>query len=495
MNLERIWLLTIEALDAMNTPVVLRFSSGDYTDPSGNYYDLRIKQPALFTSGAYTGSVIQSGSRTAFGETVLINADGGLDYLADYAVDGRVSVLSIIGEDGTITPIIQGTVRGLAFQEKLISVLLRDPQEVLEQDHPHNTYLGNNILPDGLEGTENDLKGRVKPKIYGKVRSATPSLVNTSELIYEVHDTTISPMIDVTIVDVYDRGVMLTKHTHYTTLAAFLAASVPSGHYATYEGYFKLGSTPTGTITCDVDSVKHLLGDVFELLAIEAGYTLNATDKTTLNTYGSVQFFMKEITKTSRVFDLFATSVGGYWYFEGNVIRAKQLVSPTSTSSLIEDYQIISISRNSTGAGENGIPVYSVKLKADKIETVQNDLAGAVDDTYRARVSVEYREALFTNSSVKIRHPLSKEMELTTALFSLTDAQTQAQRIQQLLGVRRDSVNLNIRLDESTINEIAIGKQLTLNSYKFGYSVPRNFIVLGYTLNAKLFRVELSLWG
>lgn len=498
MILERIWLLTIEALDGANTPVTLRFASGDYTDPSNNYYDLRIKQPALFTSGAYTGSVIQTGSRTAFGETVLVNVDGGLDYLADYAVDGRAAVLSLRDEDGIITPIIEGTVQNLSFDNTTVSVRLRDPQEQLSINHPVAEYLGNNSPPNGVEGTADDIKGRIKPKVYGKVRNASPILVNSVQLIYEVHDYSVSSGVNISVVSVYDRGVPLTFGTARASLAALYAGTPAAGTYDTYLGYIKLGSAATGTITADADSNKFLLGDVFELLAIEAGYTLLGTSKTALNALGTVGYYMTDKVTTASLFDLLASSVGGYWAFSAGSITevfAKQLVAPSSPTVFFEDYQIASISRANTGAGKNGIPVYKVKLKADKVETVQTDLAGAVTDALKARLAVQYREALFESSATRTRHPLSEEIEITSVLRILTEAQTQAQRIQTLLGSRRDAVKLTVRLNPDVVDSIQIGTVVNVKSYKFGYSAGKDFIVLGYTLDARLSRVELELFG
>lgn len=493
---QRIWLLTIEALDPLDNPITLRFSSGDYIDPSGNYYDLRIKQPALFSSGAYTGSVIQTSSRSAFGETTLVNTDGGLDYLADYAVDGRVSILSLRDEEGIITPVITGTIRSLSFQDNIVSVLLRDPQEVLELPHPSTTYLGNNVLPDGLEGTENDIKGKVKPQTYGKVRNVEPVLVNSSQLIYQIHDQDILPTVHVDVTHIYDRGVELTKGAHYTDLSTFLAAGVPSGHFTTYEGYFKLGSTPTGTVTCDVDSLTFLLGDVFDLICSQAGYSLTSTDKTTLNSYGQVGIYLSDLKTTSSLLDLLSSTIGGYWYFESStVIRARQLVAPTSPEVFIDDFQISSISRSSTGAGSNGLPIYRIKLKADKVEVVQNDLAGSVDNERRARISTQFREAVYESLAVRNRHPLSEEVEIETAFRNLPDAQVQSDRLGMLLGVRRDTVEVVVRLDSAVAGIIDIGTVVNLRSYKLGYLEGKDFVVLGYTLDARLSRLTLELFG
>ena len=501
MTLERIWLLTIEALDELNNPVVLRFSSGDYTSDDGFYYDLRIKQPALYSTNAYAGSVIKSGSSVAYGETVLVNTDGGLDYLADYAVDGRASILSLLDETGTLTPVITGTVTGLLFEERTVSVRLRDPQAQLEQEHPNSTYLGNNVLPLGLEGVADDIKGREKPRCYGRVSNIEPILVNTSELAYEYHDYTISSSVSVSLLAVYDRGVALTAGVNHATEAAFLASSPAPSTYDTYSGYFKLGSTPSGTITCDVESSKNLPGDVLELLLNEQGYQLDTASKTLLNgTNYKVGIFLSEGTPTARAIDLISQSLGGYWWFDtlaGNVVKFRRLSDPSVETPAVTfyDYQIKSISRESTGAGSNGLPVFKVKLKADRVYSVQNDLAASVSADRRARLAVEWREGVYENPSVRTRHPLSEEMEVETCLCCAVNATAEAQRIQRVLGVRRDIVNLTVRLDSESGELLEIGNVVRVESYKLGYSQGRNFIVTGYTLDARLSRAEIQLFG
>mgnify|MGYP007026937583 CR=1 FL=1 len=94
-----------------------------------------------------------------------------------------------------------------------------------------------------------------------------------------------------------------------------------------------------------------------------------------------------------------------------------------------------------------------------------------------------------------MRHPLSEELEIETALRTLAAAETQAVRLQTLLGVRRDTLTATVRLDEITAGAVDIGTVINLISYKLGYSAGKNFIVLGYTLDARLSRVELDLFG
>lgn len=501
MEFERVWLLTIESLNPLDNPETLRFSSGDYTDNEGNYYELRIKQPALYTTSAYAGSLIKSGSSVAFGETVLVNTDGGLDHLVDYAVDGRRSVLSLRDEFGTIIPVITGTVENLQFDENSVSVRLRDPQAQLEQEHPSSSYLGNNVLPLGLEGVESDIKGREKPRCYGRVSNVEPVLVNTSELAYQFHDYTISPTTTVNLSAVYDRGVPLTLGTTHTTEAAFMAATAAPSTYDVYGGYFKLGSLPTGTITCDVESSKRLAGDVLNLLLSEQGYSLEPDSLLELNATGYVVgMFVSDSTPTARLVDLITQSLGGYWWFDtldGNVVLFSRLTDPSIQTSVATfyDYQIKSISRDSAGAGSNGLPVYKVKMKADKVYTVQNDLAGSVDSARRARLSSEWREGVYSNLAVKLRHPLSEDLEVETCLCSAQDASAEAQRIQGILGARRDIVRITVRLDAESGAALGIGNVIRIETYKLGYSSGKNFLITGYTLDARLSRAEIDLFG
>lgn len=493
---ERIWLLTIEALDSSDTPTVLRFSSGDYTDSSGNYYDLRLKQPCLYTNTAYFGSVIQTTSQVGYGEAVLVNTDRGLDYLADYAVDGRVMTLSLLMEStGTIETVLTGSVQSLRFEDSTISVQLRDEQAILDNPHPYTSYLGDNILPGGVEGLASDIKGNQKPTVYGKVRNMEPILVNTVNRIYQVHDHSKNPNVDV--IAVYDRGVLLTLHTTEADLASLFSVNPPAGYYSKFGGYFRLGVPPNGVLTVDVDAALVDAGDVVELILSEVGCTLSPQSKTLLNTEsGDIGFLLSTEQPTSFMLNTVAQGVGGYWFVDTNkVVTFGLLESPSSAQVELYDYQIISISRSATGAGSNGLPVHKVKLKTDKVELVQTDVAAGADESVRARVKNQWREAVFENPATKVRHPLSEEIVIETALRDFTDSEAQAQRIQQLLGVRRDIVSVVARVDDEVLAALSIGSTVKVTSYKLGYSAGKNFTIIGYTLNAKLSRVELDLFG
>lgn len=475
------WTLTIQALDEENTPQTLRFSQGIYLDADDNFYDPRILQPGLYEAGLYAGQLLNQ-SRSGYGETTLVNADGGLDYLADYAVDGREMTLALDG-----MPQIIGTVARLAFGDSEVSVVLRDPLEPLRSSHDMETYAGDNVLPDGVEGTQDDIAGEPKPLVLGEVRNAQPVQVNTAKLIYQV-----SSLADCTVTAVYDRGVSLTNGGVYTSLEQLKSTAPAPGEFRAYQGYIRLGSTASGTLTVNATQSDARAGTVAQTLAAVRGYTLHADDVATLNNYGAVRFYITTETSTLELLDRIAESIGGYLSVQPDqVLRMGIWIAPEPTTDAINDYSIATISRSATGAGEGGLPVWRVNIDCDRIETVQNDLAGNVSNARRARMAKQTRRVVVTDVAVRNRHPLAGEITINSVLASYTQSKTVAQRVLTLLSVRRDTVQ--IEANEALLP--TVGGNLTLITPRQGYGAGRAMRVTGYRLNAQTNDLTLNLWG
>jgi hypothetical protein len=87
------------------------------------------------------------------------------------------------------------------------------------------------------------------------VNNVTPAQINATNLVYQVHDGAVNA-----IPAVYDFGYALPTpgtvgpDADYASYAALIAATISNGHYATCKalGLFRLGSTPAGAVTCDV---------------------------------------------------------------------------------------------------------------------------------------------------------------------------------------------------------------------------------------------------
>ncbi|MDR5857958.1 hypothetical protein FZZ93_02385 [Halomonas eurihalina] len=481
------WLLTIEARDAAGDAVTLRFSDGAYSAPTAQRWTPRIRQPGLYREGMYAGDLV-SISRSGIGETTLINADGGLDYLADYAVDGREAVLSRV-ESGNVLEAWRGTVAGLSFSRGEVSVRLREPGTLLQTPHPHETYAGDNVLPDGLEGTEDDIAGQVKPRVYGDVRNAEPVLVNSAKLIYQV-----SSRADCAVSVVYDKGAALTDGGAYADLDALQTTAPAAGEFRAYQGYVRLGTSPEGQVTVDAASASTGAGAVMADIAAEAGETLDAADATNLNGVGTVGLYITDSVNTAALLDRLAVSVGGWWRLApGGALRAHLLQAPSSPVATLADHQITSLGRSSTGAGDSGLPVWRVTVRADRLETTQTDVAASVDSARRARLARQYRDAKAERQTTRDRHPLADELTIETDLRSRADAQAVADRLADLLSVRRDRVTLEGRLAQS--RQRAIGDTVTVTTPRLGYGQGRDMRIIGRELNARTGRITLELWG
>lgn len=484
---QKIWLLTCQALDSLGVAKTVRFSSAEYNEDGEDWIN-RIDQPALFTTAAFSGGLIKE-SQTGFGATIIKNPDGDLDYLADYAFDGREVTLQLYDVDtATLMDSINTTISSIEFTETEIQLSLRDPEEILNLPHPQTQYLGNNVLPAGTEGTADDIKGTNKPRVFGSVSQASPVYVNTAKLIYQVSD---NPC---TITAVYDRGVSLVQGATYANLAALEATPPAANQWRRYEGYFRLGSVPAGTVTCDAAGANVDAGDVFEEIASEAGFSVDSGDVTALNAEGEVGIYLTDTQNTAELLNRIAVSVGAYWSFDVNLdLIVKVLTAPSSPMHTFQGEDILSISRESTGAGDNGVPIFKVTVLADKVETVQDDLAASVPAAFVARVGTEYRQASDSDSAVKTRHLLSQEKTIESNLRSLTDAATVATRVLGLLKVRRDILNCTIRMADYT--DLQIGDTVTVLFDRYGYDAGRDFRILGFTFDARRNRAELYLWG
>ncbi|NTV11115.1 MAG: hypothetical protein HGA47_10120, partial [Zoogloea sp.] len=230
----RIYTLELSGLDSSGSPAVFRaaddiFVTGAADTPAHTHYLRRLSQPGNFAAELFSGSALSGNSRTGGGEIVLANADGRLDMLLDWAVDGRALVVRR-GQPGQIYPagwqvVLRGTAAGLSVRGDDLVIRLRDRAAELETTMARPIYAGSNVLPDGVEGVETDLKGKTKPRLYGVVRNISPVPVNTARLIYQVSDRA------ATVTAAYDSGVALTRGADYADLAGMMATTPAAGEY------------------------------------------------------------------------------------------------------------------------------------------------------------------------------------------------------------------------------------------------------------------------
>lgn len=249
------WICTINVLDAAGNPAVLYFSDDGYKDSKGIYYQARMKQPARINISVNDGGLLQNISgQSSIGEIELDNTDGGLNYLADYYLDGRDCTLQLVDVNGKVTTWFKGIVTRINQRNSSIYLTLKSLSESLDTPLTQARYDGSG----GVNGLPSDIMGNVKPRVYGTVTNATPVLCYATSGVYQVSD-----LSTCTITGVFDKGVALTAGVNRASLALLLSNTPAAGTYDYFEGYFRLGTMTVQQITCDANDNVSKAGDVF----------------------------------------------------------------------------------------------------------------------------------------------------------------------------------------------------------------------------------------
>ncbi len=480
--------------------------------PANIYYDGRIQQPANVQRSVFSGAKTSGATTIGYGELVLVNNDGELDYLIDYGFDGRLIVIEL----GIVTPsdagvptwttVLVGTMEQAEFSWDKVTIRVRDRQKELDKPIQLNKYAGNNALPAGLEGVVGDLQGKPKPRLYGTAYNISPPCVNTAKLVYQVNDGAINA-----VPAVYDRGVALTVGANYATSALMLAAAPAAGSFVTClaEGYIRLGSSPAGVVTCDAvqgaAAGNRTTAQVMKQMLLDAGIAagdIAAADVTALDAANSAEVGYWASQQAEQTFiaalDAVANSVGAWYGIDRTgIFRMGRIVAPTGAAvATLTSLELIKIDRIASQDAGNGVPAYRVNLGYKRFYTQQDtDLAGAVTDARRGELRQEYRRIKSEDTGVLTAHPLATEMNFDTLLIDAAAATTEADRRRDLYKVRRDRLACRVALDPELAVSVDLGAIVTVQVPRFGYSAGKKFNVIGVRTDLRGGMLDLTLWG
>lgn len=362
----------------------LRYATSGVT-VGGYYYEPRIINPGSMKNMLFSDGTTSGRSELGYGGVVLANADGGLDGLLNYGLDGRAIVIKRLVA-GVAVLLMSCTMEQVTTPNlNEVAIRIKDPQSLLETPVQTNKYAGTNVLPDGVEGVD-DIKGKEKPVLEGVVSNATPVCVNTSRLIYQCNDGTMQA-----IPAVYDKGVALTAGAAYSSLADMQANAPLPGQYRVYlaGGYFRLGSSPAGQVTFDgvvgataADRTAAQVAKRLALRKLSSGdmITQDFTDLDTLNS-AEVGIYINGPMKISEALDK-VLAPGAWWAFDAEAkLNVGRLDEPSGTPALsLTSAEILSLERQVTNDQGRGVPAYRVDLNYQKSWTVQDagGLAGSI---------------------------------------------------------------------------------------------------------------------
>lgn len=497
------------AIDSIGTLQTFYVSSDNFvtapTDTPGNIaFEPRLIDPGTLGVNIFSDGRTGGTTKLETGEIILANADGALDAWLNYSFDGRT--VTVRAGDGGAYPaafrtLLVATIESAEASWDKFILRLKDKQQVFTLPALMVRYAGNNILPDGLEGTDTDLKGKVKPRTFGTVFNVSPPLVNTAKLTYEVGPCQ-------SIGAVYDRGLSLTPGTNFATSALLQAASPAVSTYVTClaEGYFRLGSTPAGQITADVSqgagAANRTVGQIIKQLALNAGLSageISSADVIELDAAApqTVGIWLSDESSFAQAMDAVVASVGAYYGFDGaGVLRLGRVTAPSGLpvftlyiSNTLEGFE-------RRPPRDNGVPIWRVVLGHTKIWTTQpSDLAGAVSTATRAYLAEPVRKAKAEDASIKTQWMLAGTVEEETLLTVAAEAATEATRRLNLYKVRRDIFDTPISLDLLSANNLKLGDVISLQLNRFGLDAGKSFRIIGIRLALAAGTANLTLWG
>ena len=195
-------------------------------------------------------------AKPSFGPIELANGDRRFDVLvkeyAWYGVDYTLYV-GTIGDAWPWTTLHKGWIADLDdVDHETIRFLLRDFSEILDRPVQDNLFPGGGGHVSGLPNGTDDLKGKPRPILIGRIIFREPVLVDEHDgtAIYQVHDGTMN------LIGVYERGLEYGAGSYFDDVSDVYAWTPVPGRVArdNAQGVFRLPVPPVGIITVDAEA-------------------------------------------------------------------------------------------------------------------------------------------------------------------------------------------------------------------------------------------------
>jgi hypothetical protein len=472
-------------------------------------------QPVIMDPGSYglhTFSDGKTGGSTELdtGEVVLSNVDGRFDVWKDYSFDGR-SITIRSGDPSSSYPgstyvVFSGTMESVDVTWSRAIIRLKDRQFIFEKTVLQNYFGGTNSLPNGVDGTVDDLKSQKKPKVFGRVLNIAPPCVNTSLLIYQPSDGTLQ-----SVDAVYDNGLAITAGADYATNALLQAATgLTASTYVTCkaEGMIRLASSPAGVVTCDVSqgttSAKRTAAQLLKVLALEAGASsVSASDVTAMDAANSAELgvWVTDNMSFVDVMDIIANSVGAAYYFDnlGELRMAILTIASSPEALAVPEHYVLDLERIT--ARDNNVPPFSITLNHTKNNNVMTTgVAGAVTIARRAFLAEPFRSSIAVDASVKNKYLLAKELVRDTAIVDTANiaggpAAVEATRVLNLYKTGPNIYEITVPLDIIQGTFLPLLSVILLTNSRFGMASGRYFRLIGLDMELSTNKAMLTVWG
>ncbi|MGI4886096.1 MAG: hypothetical protein ACRYFR_14160 [Janthinobacterium lividum] len=464
------------------------------TDPNRLYLG-RVTNPLQFDSSILSGGTFSGGS-TSYGGIDIVNADGELDRFWSYHWAGRQVVVKAGGIGfayDDFSPIFSGSVNSIDGNDSRIVLTIRDNRIKTDKPVRSAMYGGTGSL-DGMAA----LTGQMKPLAYGVCKNVLPVLVEYATQTYQLHDGSLAA-----VDQVRDRGIIL---TYAGDVADIRTANPGANQYVTQlsGGYMRLGSTPAGQITADVqgDNADGFTTNsallALKILKSKLGvYSFSSADidegsfaRVAAVLMGAGGLYIDGDVTGSDVLDALLNNSGAYWTFT----RQGMLFAGIVRTPDMPTIDVRNIDIQGLTVKEVIPPAWRITVGYAPATQVQSetDLAGGVTSDVQNFVTQAYRTVTAEDSSVRQRNALSNELVFNTNLASLDDAKALLARLVAIYSVKRTVYQVTVY---NALYRYFVGDTANLVYDRYGLSAGKPFLVVGISENAASIETTLELWG
>ena len=517
------WLVELEAYTGSEV-VTLRYSVNGFTThpgdvPANTTYDARISgigafSRALFTEGRTTGA-----ASVEMSDLTLSNADGELDALKGYAVDGRRFVLKRLPYDAPYSSaqtVLTGTMEGIDASAGSLTLMVRfyDRRRDIDVPLQEEKYAGTTTSAGPTAEGSEDLKDRIKPLVFGRCFSVPATIVNDFNMFLQFSASQLHE------IQLYDGGVPLINDGDVATLADLAAATGNPGHYKTClaqgiaRPFGTFNGRPAFTWTADVaesgNLADHRAGAIVQRMLARIGIDSSQLDVASFAQMNSAVtaelgiYFDSETTVLSATSEI-TRSVGASLVPDhlGRFVIGR-LDAPGVPIASITEPEILTSSKDETLAfasnpdTDGQIPTHSILLKYRRHWHVHSDsdlghCANFADPTRGSSLKQEWREVRAEDPAVLARHLLSREVEVETFLVDAAAALAEAERRLGLYGVDRTVVRVSVDLDQAAVLQMNETVELIVD--RFSFIEGKAMRIIGRVEDFAAEKLILTLWG
>lgn len=511
-----IYLADLVIATSAGVATTLNYSSGKTVTVSSVVYSAKISQPAFLSQSIGIDSSMGGAVSSSLGELILTNTKRDLDYLRTYIFEGKtLTLFSYNTVTAVKTQILVQIIEQATFEWDKVSVRLENKSASLDIPLQTKKYLGNNVLPAGVEGVI-DLKDKLKPLVFGRVNNMTPVLVNTSKLIYQISSEPIEQLVSVMSNGAYVSlaDAVITNFTDFNSESN--SALYPSGGYYTFysgtEGsFFRLGME-SGTVTCTVwekiAPIDNSPAQVIKRILTYAGITnYSAADITYIDSKvaDNIGIFLSDGQTTADALTSICASIGAWWGFDQtNNLRlyyfgdtSAAVLATIHTKADPDKYGITSFElSNATVNGTLNV-VKEVKIDYAKNYTIQDkaSLAGIIVTEYVDRATWLGQEYRTVSAVTTTHYPKNQIFQYQTLLNSQTAATSEAQRILDLTKTKRNILTITARMTLTELNALYPCGMVTIVIPRYGFDTGKKFIITSMEIDYLNYTANLTLWG